>query len=82
MEKIEQITEQEWLKCNEYNRNILEEFLKNSTQLSPQTIKSYRSNLMIWFNYVREFLDNKPQTEIKSRDYMFYQNHLINLEHS
>jgi NAD(P)-dependent dehydrogenase (short-subunit alcohol dehydrogenase family) len=37
---------------------------------------------MIWFNYVREFLDNKPQTEIKSRDYMFYQNHLINLEHS
>lgn len=82
MEKIEQITEQEWLQCNEYNRKIMDEFLKNSTQLSPQTIKSYRSNLMIWFNYVRENLDNKSQTEIKSRDYMFYQNHLINLEHS
>jgi len=68
--------------CNEYNRKIVDEFLKNSTQLSKQTIKSYRSNLMIWFNYVKENLDNKPQTEIKSRDYMFYQNWLINLNHS
>lgn len=82
MEKIKPITEQEWLLCNEYNRNIMEEFLRNSTQLSPQTIKSYRSNLMIWFNYARANLSNKPQTELKSRDYMFYQNDLINRNHS
>ena len=82
MEKIQAITEQEWLQCNEYNRKITEEFLRNSTQLSPQTIKSYRSNLMIWFNYLRENLDNKPQTEIRSREYLFYQNWLINMEHS
>lgn len=37
---------------------------------------------MIWFNYVREKLKNKPQTEIKSRDYLFFQNFLINLGHS
>lgn len=70
------------MSCNEYNREITDEFLKNSTQLSPQTIKSYRSNLMIWFNYVRENLKNKPQTEIKSRDFLFFQNYLINLGHS
>lgn len=82
MEKIEPITKQEWLLCNEYNRNITDEFLSNSTQLSAQTIKSYRSNLMIWFNYVREKIGNKPETEIKSRDYLFFQNFLINLDHS
>lgn len=82
LEKIKAITEEEWQSCNEYNREITEEFLLNSTQLSPQTIKSYRSNLMIWFNYVRTNLKNKPQTEIKSRDYLFYQNWLINLGHS
>ncbi len=82
MEKIDSITEDEWLQCNEYNRNITDEYLRNSTQLSPKSLKSYRSNLMIWFNYVREFLNNKAQTDIKSRDYIFYQNWLINLGHS
>lgn len=37
---------------------------------------------MIWFNYVREKLNNKSETEIKSRDYIFFQNFLINLGHS
>ena len=60
----------------------MEEYLTNSTQLSLDTIKSYRSNLMIWFNYVRTNLKNKPQTEIKSRDYLFFQNWLINMNHS
>ncbi len=82
IEKIDAITQEEWLLCNEYNRKITEEFLRNSTQLSPKTIDSYRSNLMIWFNYVRQNLDNKSQIDIKSRDYMFYQNWLINLDHS
>lgn len=82
MEKIIPITEKEWESCNEYNKKITNEFLRNSTQLSVQTLKSYRSNLTIWFNYVRENLDNKPQTDIKSRDYLFYQNWLINMEHS
>ena len=82
IQKIDAITQEEWLQCNDYNKKITEEFLKNSTQLSFKTIDSYKSNLMIWFNYVRENLDNKPQTEIRSRDFMFYQNWLINLKHS
>jgi integrase len=82
MDKIDAVTEEQWLACNEYNRNITDEFLMNSTQLSPDTIDTYRSNSKIWFNYVREHLNNKPQIEIKSRDYMFFQNYLINLDHS
>lgn len=82
LEKLEAITEQEWSLCNEFNRNITEEFLRNSTQLSPQTVKSYRSNLMIWFNYVRQYINNKSEIDIKSRDYLFFQNWLISMGHS
>ena len=82
MKKLLPITEEEWLQCNEYNRNIVEEFLLNSPQLSDQTKKAYKSNLMIWFNWVRQFLNNKSQYEIKSIEYMKYQNWLISMDHS
>lgn len=82
MKKLLPITEEEWLQCNEYNRNIVDEFLLNSPQLSDQTKKSYRSNLMIWFNWVRQFLNNKAQYEIRSIEYMKYQNWLISMDHS
>lgn len=82
MEKLLPITEEEWLQCNEYNRNIVDEFLLNSPQLSDKTKKAYRSNLMIWFNWVRQFLNNKAQYEIKSIEYMKYQNWLISMDHS
>lgn len=82
MKKLLPITEEEWLQCNEYNRNIVDEFLLNSPQLSDQTKKAYRSNLMIWFNWVRQFLNNKAQYEIKSIEYMKYQNWLISMDHS
>jgi integrase len=60
----------------------MEEFLDNSTELSPKSLKSYKSNLMIWFNWVRENLDNKKHIDIKSREYLRYQNWLVKLEHS
>ena len=82
MKKLLPITEEEWLQCNEYNRNIVDEFLLNSPQLSDQTKKAYKSNLMIWFNWVRQFLNNKAQYEIKSIEYMKYQNWLISMDHS
>lgn len=82
MKKLLPITEEEWLQCNEYNKNIVDEFLLNSPQLSDQTKKAYKSNLMIWFNWVRQFLNNKAQYEIKSIEYMKYQNWLISMDHS
>lgn len=81
MERIQSTTD-EFLDCNEFNRNIYEEFLRNSTELSPDTIKAYRSNLRIWMVWVKNNLNDKRQVDIKSRDYLFYQNWLVNLEHS
>lgn len=82
MNRLKAISEENWLLCNEYNRNIVDEFLANSPQLSDRTKCVYRSNLMIWFNWVRENLKNKPQYEIKSLEYMRYQNWLISMNHS
>lgn len=82
MVKLMPVTEEEWKLCNEYNKNILDEFLMNSPQLSDKTKKAYKSNLMIWFNWVRQYLNNKPQYEIKSIEYMRYQNWLMSLGHS
>lgn len=82
MVKLNPITEEEWALCNQYNRDIMEEFLMNSPQLSDKTKKAYRSNLMIWFNWVRQNLKDKPQYEIKSIEYMRYQNWLMSLGHS
>lgn len=82
MKKIEPISPSEWEQCNEFNREILEEFLSNSFHLSPQSKKAYRSNLMIWFNWVRTNLKNKPQHEIKPLDFLKFQSWLIKMGHS
>lgn len=82
VKKIPATTPEEWLLCNEFNRNMRDEFLENSTELSPKSLASYRSNLTIWFNWVRKNCGNKKQTEIKSRDYLKFQNWLVNLNHS
>ena len=82
MKKIEPVTQEEWEKCNEFNKNILDEFLNNSFHLSPKSKKVYRSNLIIWFNWVRKNLGNKPQYEIKPLEYMRFQGWLLSMGHS
>lgn len=82
MKKITPITKEEWELCDEFNRNIVDEFLNNSYHLSSKSKGAYRSNLMIWFNWVRLHLNNKPQYEIKPLDYMRFQSWLVSLGHS
>jgi len=77
LNKIEEVTEEIWSLVNEENRKITEEFLRESTQLSPQTIKQYTSGLKIYFNWVRENANNKPFHQLKARDYLMYQNYLV-----
>ena len=48
MKRLNPIEMCDWELCNEYNREIMEEFLMNSPQLSDKTKVAYRSNLMIW----------------------------------
>lgn len=82
MEKIADVTETDWAQVNEFNRFIYDDYFANNVELSDRTIKVYKSNLKIWFNWVRENLGNKPQTEIRGLDFKRYQNWLISLEHS
>lgn len=76
MNKISDVTFEQWELVNPENKRIVEEFINQSKQLSPQTIKQYTSGLRIYFNWVRTNADNKPFYELKSRDYLFYQNWL------
>lgn len=78
MKKLDHITDQQWDLVCDVNKDLLEDFLTNSTELSPKTHKAYESNLRIWFVWVMENLRNKPQTEIKPLEYKKFQNWMMN----
>lgn len=82
IKRLECIDEKDYLECNPINRELLEDFLANSTEKSDRTIRVYKSNLRIWLIWVKENLNNKLQTEIKPREYLRFQNWLISLGHS
>ena len=76
LEKIKEVTPEEWEQVNEFNRQITQEFLEQQ-HLSPQTLKQYESALKIFFRWVKDYCQNKPITELKPRDALRYQNYLI-----
>lgn len=78
MKKLEQITPELWDGVSDFNKTILEDFLINSTELSPKTRKAYESNLKIWFVWVKDNLNNKSQVEIKPLEYKKFQNWMVN----
>lgn len=82
MQALKPITDEEYKLCNPVNRELFEDYISNSTELSPKTLTSYKSNLRIWLNWVRTNLNNKIQTEIKPREYLRFQNWLLELGHS
>lgn len=82
MKRIPEVTDEQWVQVNEFNRFIYDDYFSNNIELSSKTIKAYRSNLKIWFRWVMENLGNKPQTEIRGLDFKRYQNWLIGLGHS
>jgi len=69
----------QWNSINKKNKRIVEEFLKQSSHLSDQTIKQYTSALRIFFYWIKENRDDKDYWGIKSRDFLFYQNYLLEL---
>jgi integrase len=82
MEKIEDVTEEKWTKVNPETRKMIDEFLEQSTTLSDYTLTQYKSGLRIFAYWVFENLENIPFHEIKSRDFLKYQNWLIKLGQS
>jgi len=82
MIKIDDVTEENWNSVNPLNKKIVEEFLEQSTTLSDQTLKQYRSSLQIYFFWVKNNAGDKCFHELKSRDFLFYQNWLTKMEQS
>lgn len=82
MQKIPNVTDEEWAKVDEFNRFIYDDYFANNVELSERTFSSYKSNLKIWFRWVYENLNNKKQIEIKGLEYKRFQNWLVTLGHS
>ena len=76
MIKMLEILDEQWASVNEKNRKIVEEFLRESIQLSTESIKQYSSALKIFFYWIKENAENKMFYDIKPRDYLLYQNFL------
>jgi integrase len=76
-EKMSEITDEQWNSVNANNRRIVEEFLRESVQLSPKTIEQYLSALKIYFVWVKENANDKDFWLIKPREFLQYQNFLI-----
>ena len=76
--KIQPVTEGEYLKCNEWNRMILEEFLQQS-HFSEHSVKQYRSAGRIFLRFIHDRFDNIPIHSLKPRHGMLYQNWLDGL---
>lgn len=76
--KIQPVTEEEYMKCNEWNRMILEEFLMQS-HFSDQSVKQYTSAGRIFLRHVHDKFGNVPIYELKPRHGLLYQNYLDGL---
>lgn len=71
------VTEEMWLQVNEFNRNLVEEFLEESTHLSPKSHTQYKSALREFYYWVFENLKDKKLFDIKKKEFMKYQNSLM-----
>lgn len=75
--KLEEVSQEQWLQVEEFNREKVEEFLMESTQLSDKSLIQYRSALKIFYYWVHTSLKDKKIFEIKKKDFMRFQNMLV-----
>lgn len=76
--RSEEITNEIWKQVNEFNREMVQDYLDNQTDLSLKTRPAYRSGLRVFFVYVKDYLKNKNFTEIKKKEFQKYLNWLTN----
>ena len=74
---IEELAEQYYATSNVSSRELIDEYLDNSTHLAGKSVDQYRSALRIFLAYINKFCDNKHVTEMKPLDFMKYQNWLV-----
>jgi integrase len=75
-EKMSEVTDEQWDSVNKNNRERVEEFLRESIQLSPQTLNQYTSALRMFFYWIKENCEDKDFWKIKGRDFLLFQNSL------
>lgn len=69
------MTEEEYEKCDAWNKMILEEFLMQP-HFSPDTVKQYKSAGKIFLRFVYDRFQNKPIYTLRARNGMLYQSWL------
>lgn len=77
-DRTDDITEEEWLTINKYNRDMVQDYLDNQSDLSVKTRPAYKSGLRIFFKYVKDYLGDKDFTQIKKKEFQKYLNWLTN----
>lgn len=80
--RSDEVTDELWEEVNEFNRNMVQEYLDNQTELSKATRTAYSSGLRIFFYWVKQHLNNKNCIEIKKKEFVRYLNWLTNREMS
>lgn len=76
--RSEDVTDEVWDQVNEFNREMVQDYLDNQADLSLKTRPAYRSGLRIFFVYVKDYLKNKDFTDIKKKEFQKYLNWLTN----
>lgn len=76
VEKLPEVTDEEWKEINDINREIAEEWLTQG-HLSDKTLQQYKSAIRQFFKWVMDKCNNKPIYQLKPRDALRYQNFLI-----
>ena len=72
------ITDEMWQDVNQFNRDMVEEYLDNQAELSAKSKICYESGLRIFFYWVKEHLNNKCMLDIKKKEFVKYLNWLTN----
>ena len=76
-EKLEDVSNENWALINKDTRELVDEFLGISKQLSKETLKQYTSGLRQFFWWVYQNLNDKPFYKITKRDFLKYTGFLI-----
>lgn len=77
--KVFGFTDEEYRELvHEEDQELVDDFLEQQSHLSDQTLKQYKSSLMIFLKWNHDKNRNKGLTELKPRDGLRFQNYLLN----
>lgn len=76
--RSDEITDEMWDTVNEFNRDMVEDYLANQTHLSDRSLNTYKSALRIYFWWVKNNLKDKNCIDIKKKEFLRYLNWLTN----